>query len=147
MSLLAQAAEAPPAGGADPGEAILVTIAAAIVTAAILGPLFLYKRGRFEPPGHPAKLPDYQELQDMVAGAREQMKKFTPEIVNGLEGADVTFVLGERKLPFTAVGFLSSFSLPNFYFHAATAYDILRSRGVPVGKRDFLGRLRMKEQQ
>ena len=54
------------------------------------------------------------------------------------------FQLGERQLPFTAVGFMSSFSLPNFYFHATTAYDILRSKGVPLGKRDYLGRMRLK---
>ena len=48
------------------------------------------------------------------------------------------------KLPFTAEGFLMSFSLPNFYFHATTAYDILRTNGVPLGKRDFMGRLKMK---
>ena len=52
--------------------------------------------------------------------------------------------LGERQLPFTAEGFLRSFSLPNFYFHATTAYDILRTNGVPLGKRDFMGRLKMK---
>jgi len=33
---------------------------------------------------------------------------------------------------------------PNFYFHATTTYDILRSKGVPIGKRDFTGRLRLK---
>ena len=49
------------------------------------------------------------------------------------------------KIPFTAEGFLLSFSLPNFYFHATTAYDILRSKGVPIGKRDFLGRMRLKK--
>ena len=48
------------------------------------------------------------------------------------------------KLPFTAENFLLSFSLPNFYFHATTAYDILRHKGVPIGKRDFMGRMRMK---
>ena len=40
--------------------------------------------------------------------------------------------------------FLLSFSQPNFYFHATTAYDILRARGVPLGKRDFMGPLRLK---
>ena len=54
------------------------------------------------------------------------------------------FQAGERKLPFTAEGFLMSFSLPNFYFHATTAYGILRHKGVPLGKRDFMGRMRMK---
>jgi hypothetical protein len=37
-----------------------------------------------------------------------------------------------------------SFSLPNFYFHATTAYDILRTKGVPLGKLDYLGQLRIK---
>jgi hypothetical protein len=48
------------------------------------------------------------------------------------------------KMPFTAEGFLLSFSLPNFYFHASTAYDVLRANGVPLGKRYFLGALKMK---
>jgi hypothetical protein len=37
-----------------------------------------------------------------------------------------------------------SFSMPNFYFHVVTAYDILRMRGVPIGKRDYEGRLRTR---
>ena len=61
-----------------------------------------------------------------------------------LEGKDVTFQIRDTKIPFTAEGFVQSFSLPNFYFHATTAYDILRSKGVPLGKRDFLGRMRLK---
>ena len=64
--------------------------------------------------------------------------------MNDLEGKDVTFKIGEFKLPFTAEGFLMSFSLPNFYFHSATAYDILRNKGVPLGKRDFMGKMRTK---
>jgi hypothetical protein len=43
----------------------------------------------------------------------------------------------ERK--FTGQVWLLNFSLPNFYFHYTTAYDILRSSGVEVGKRDFMG--------
>ena len=41
-------------------------------------------------------------------------------------------------------GFLLSLSLPMFFFAATTAYDILRSQGVPLGKRDFMGPLRLK---
>jgi uncharacterized protein len=29
--------------------------------------------------------------------------------------------------------------MPNFYFHITTAYNILRSLGVDIGKRDFMG--------
>jgi hypothetical protein len=52
--------------------------------------------------------------------------------------------MGDFKIPFVAEGFLMSFSLPNLYFHSATTYDILRMKGVPLGKRDFMGQLRMK---
>ena len=47
-------------------------------------------------------------------------------------------------LAFTSESFILSFSLPNFHFHAVTAYDILRSLGVPIGKRDYEGRLRVR---
>ena len=68
----------------------------------------------------------------------------SPGDVNAFEGKDVAFQFRDTKIPFTAEEFIQSFSLPNFYFHATTAYDILRSKGVPLGKRDFLGRLRLK---
>ena len=87
---------------------------------------------------------DFAGLQKQVSEAREELQKLKPDEVNGLAGKDMVFQMRDNKLPFTAEGFLLSFSLPNFYFHATTAYDILRSKGVPLGKRDFLGRLRMK---
>jgi uncharacterized protein len=64
--------------------------------------------------------------------------------INGFEGRDMCFAFGERRLDFTAENFLLSFSLPNFYFHAATAYDILRWKGLQIGKRDYTGRPRIK---
>ena len=67
-----------------------------------------------------------------------------PETVNQLVGRDMVFKLGERQLPFKAEDFLMSFSMPNFYFHSTTAYDLLRMVGVPVGKMDYLGKLRLK---
>jgi len=101
------------------------------------------KAGLFAPPG---KTPPhtYADLQEILATTRKGLEAFTPEEVNALENADVVFEVRDLKLPFTGQGFLLSFSLPNFYFHAATAYDILRANGVPLGKRDFLGQMRMK---
>ena len=87
---------------------------------------------------------DYAALQGLVSEASKELSAMTPEDVNALIGRDVTFKLGERALPFTAEGFLMSFSLPNFFFHATTAYDILRHKGAPLGKRDFMGRLTLK---
>jgi len=101
------------------------------------------QQGVFSPPS--SKTPyDFAGLQGLVTQTREALSALTPEAVNALSGKDVIFALGDRKLPFTAEGFLMSFSLPNFYFHAATAYDILRTNGVPLGKRDFMGRLNLK---
>jgi hypothetical protein len=101
------------------------------------------KNGVFTPPsGRPDT--DYTALQALVTEARAELSALTPETVNALVGRDVTFRFGERALPFTAEGFLMSFSLPNFFFHATTAYDILRHKGAPLGKRDFMGRLKLK---
>jgi hypothetical protein len=100
--------------------------------------------GEFRPPS--LKTPyDYAGLQGLVTQTHEALSALTPEAVNELGGRHVVFLLGDHKLPFTAEGFLMSFSLPNFYFHATTAYDILRTNGVPLGKRDFMGRLKMKK--
>ena len=84
-------------------------------------------------------------IAGLVAQTQEALSAWTPDAVNALGGRDVVFHLGDHKLPFTAEGFLMSFSLPNFYFHATTAYDILRTNGVPLGKRDFMGRMKMKK--
>lgn len=100
--------------------------------------------GVFAPPGPSAPL-DYAGLQKTVTEAREALEKLTAADVNALEGKDMAFHIRDTKIPFTAENFLMSFSLPNFYFHATTAYDILRHKGVPLGKRDFLARMRVKK--
>lgn len=99
--------------------------------------------GEFKPPvSNPAL--NYAGLQALVKDAQDALAALKPGDVNALEGRDVIFKLGDRAMPFTAETFLMTFSLPNFYFHATTAYDIIRSKGAPVGKRDFMGRMRMK---
>jgi uncharacterized protein len=108
-----------------------------------VGALEGMKSGVFRPPsGNPSNT--YSELQGLVSEAHAALKARTPAEIDALEGNDLVFELGKMKMPFTASGFLFSFSLPNFYFHSATAYDILRSKGTPLGKRDFMGALRMK---
>ena len=101
------------------------------------------KNGVFAPSAGNPNL-DYAGLQALVTEARNELSVLTPEVVNALVGRDVTFRFGDRALPFTTEGFLMSFSLPNFFFHATTAYDILRQKGAPLGKRDFMGKLKLK---
>lgn len=100
--------------------------------------------GVFAPP---PSLPttDYAGLQEMVAVARTRLQSLDRDTVDHYLGKDLVFAIGDRKMPFIAEDFILSFSLPNFFFHATTAYDLLRSQGVPIGKRDFLGTPRMKQ--
>lgn len=107
-----------------------------------LGAIRGAQAGQFAPGGPSADT--YAGLQKVVTDTREALQKLTPDEVNACLGKDVIFSVRDMKIPFVAENFLQSFSMPNFYFHATTAYDILRVKGVPVGKRDFLGRMRVK---
>ena len=102
------------------------------------------RSGMMSPPPAGGPEPDYAGLQALVAEAREAMERVTPEEIAEREGAEVAFRVPGREMTFTAEDFVLTFSLPNLYFHAATAYDILRAKGVPLGKPDFIGRPRLK---
>jgi uncharacterized protein len=138
--------------GVDPAEVVETRLApdmwplrAQVVSVAhhSRGALAAARDGVFVPPSIKPNL-DYAALLALVTEARNEISALTPEAVDALIGRDVTFKVGERTLSFTAEGFLMSFSLPNFFFHASTTYAILRHKGAPLGKRDFIGRLKLK---
>ena len=103
--------------------------------------------GEFGPPahafGHQPQEGDYDALIAMTKDSVEMMKAQDVDAINALAEKTITFKMGASELPFTTENFVLSFSLPNFYFHATTAYDILRMKGVKIGKMDFLGNMRM----
>jgi hypothetical protein len=101
------------------------------------------KTGVFTPPALIGPVP-FADLQVMMGKAEAALDAFTPDEVNGWAGKDLDLQIGPRRLAFTSETFILSFSLPHFHFHAVTAYGILRSRGVPLGKRDYEGRLRTR---
>lgn len=106
-----------------------------------LGAIEGVRRGVFtpdmsEPPN------SFAALKTRIAEARSGLEAVAPAEVDGFIGRDMRFSFGERHIDFRAEDFLLSFSQPNFYFHAATVYDILRWKRVPIGKRDFMGHLR-----
>ena len=86
---------------------------------------------------------DYAGLKGLVAEAISGLEGESREEIDALADKPLVFKLSSREIPFTTTNFIVSFSLPNFYFHATTTYDILRMQGVPLGKMDYLGALRM----
>ena len=68
------------------------------------------------------------------------MKTLDARKIDASADREITFPLGPSlKGHMKGADYLNHFALPNFYFHLTTAYDILRHRGVEIGKRDFLG--------
>ncbi len=112
-------------------------------TAHSVGAIEGVRKGVYSPNRSPA--PDsFVGLRARVAEALAFLEKLDPAEIDGFVGRDMRFETAERRLDFTAEGYLLSFAQPNFYFHAVTAYDILRARGVPLIKRDFLGHVPLK---
>ena len=103
--------------------------------------------GEFLPPmeafGHEITEQDYEELLERTRASIAQMNAAEADVINARSGETIIFKLGKNEMPFTTENFVLSFSLPNFYFHATTLYDILRMKGVQLGKMDFLGQMKM----
>jgi hypothetical protein len=87
----------------------------------------------------------FTALKARIAETQSALEKIDSAEIDGFLGRDVRFAFGTNYRDYSAENFLLSFSLPNFYFHATTTYDILRWRGVPIGKRDYMGRTRTKK--
>jgi hypothetical protein len=101
------------------------------------------RSGVFAPPSLVGPVP-FVDLQAMIGKAERTLASLTRDEVDGWSNKHLDLQIGPRRLSFTSETLILSFSLPNFHFHAVTAYDILRSRGVPLGKRDYEGRLRTR---
>jgi uncharacterized protein len=80
------------------------------------------------------------ELKERVAKTIEFLRSMQPGQIDGTEEREIKFTLPSGAArEFTGQSLLLNNSLPNFYFHCTTAYDILRHCGVELGKRDFMG--------
>jgi uncharacterized protein len=93
-----------------------------------------------EPPALPTAEASFAELKDRLDKAIAFIKTAKPAQIDGTEdkAIKITFPSGATR-DFTGQSLLLGNSLPNFYFHCTTAYDILRQCGVELGKRDFMG--------
>jgi hypothetical protein len=93
-----------------------------------------------EIPAFPDTEKSFEDLRQRLVKAADYVKSFKPAQFDGADSREVTFPIGgDKTMTLKGQQFVSSFSFPNFYFHAATAHGILRHNGVEIGKRDFLG--------
>lgn len=80
-----------------------------------------------------------EELQARIARTLDWLASVPVTALEGSEDRDIKVPLRDRTLEMKGLPFLRQWALPNFFFHVATAYAILRHNGVELGKRDFLG--------
>jgi hypothetical protein len=93
------------------------------------------------------EVPKYEDTEttfpELVARVRKTitfLDGLTPKQFEGSEDRPVTIQVRNEPTTFKGMPYLLHTALPNFYFHVVTAYDILRSSGVEVGKHDYLGK-------
>jgi hypothetical protein len=93
-----------------------------------------------DPPASGNTEATFAELKQRVDKAIAFIRDFKAAQIDGSEekAIKITFPSGATR-DFTGQSLLLNNSLPNFYFHCTTAYDILRHCGVELGKRDFMG--------
>ncbi|KAK4163860.1 hypothetical protein QBC43DRAFT_318838 [Cladorrhinum sp. PSN259] len=72
----------------------------------------------------------------------EKTKKLVAEAdkakIDERADVEVELPLGQTTLKLSSKDSALNFGIPNFFFHLNTAYSILRAKGVPVGKRDYI---------
>lgn len=86
----------------------------------------------------------FDGLRERISEAIAYLEGLDRAAVDALAGTDMRFEFRDTRWPFKAEDFLTSFSMPNFYFHTTTAYAILRHHGMPIGKMDYIGAMRMQ---
>ena len=92
-----------------------------------------------EAPKHEDTEKTFAELKDRIAKTIAFIETIKPAQVDGTEEKDITLKIGGNDMTFKGMPYLLGFAYPNFYFHIATAYNMLRHNGVELGKKDFLG--------
>lgn len=85
-----------------------------------------------------------QELFARIDATIAFLNTITPEQVNGKEEVLIPMPYQAGKA-LSASEYVTRYALPNFYFHAVTAYSIVRKNGVELGKSDYLANLPVVE--
>ena len=94
------------------------------------------------------EIPKYDDVEQTFAELRARLAK-TIDFLMSVPAAkieasadkDISIKLGGKDTVLKGAQYLLGHAYPNFYFHSATAYNILRHNGIEIGKRDFLGQI------
>jgi len=97
-----------------------------------------------DPPRHEDNEKTITELKARIARTIAFVKTLDAKRIDESADREITFPLGPNKGHMKGADYFNHFVAPNFYFHIATAYDILRHCGVEIGKRDFIGAIPMR---
>ena len=92
-----------------------------------------------EIPKHEDTEQTFPELKARIAKTLDFIESVPADKVDGSEERDVVLKMRGQDVKYNGLQYLLGHALPNFYFHVVTAYDILRSNGVELGKRDYIG--------
>ncbi|MDI1302208.1 MAG: DUF1993 domain-containing protein [bacterium] len=93
-----------------------------------------------EVPKYEDKEQSFADLQELLAKTLSFLEGFTPAQIDGNEERDIITRPGTPKeRRFRGQDYLLTYGLPQFFFHITTTYAILRSNGVELGKKDYMG--------
>jgi hypothetical protein len=85
-----------------------------------------------------------EQIKERIAKTIAFLKTLDTAAIDASSEREITFPLGANKGQMKGADYLNHFVLPNFYFHLTTAYGLIRSCGVDIGKRDFIGGIPLK---
>ncbi|CAN7258354.1 DUF1993 domain-containing protein [Variovorax paradoxus] len=119
----------------------MLTLAGQIQRASDASKLGVARIAGITAPSFPDEEKTYDDLLARIAKTQDFFATVDRALVDGQEERPVTIKTREGEAHFTAQRYLLQFALPNFFFHVTTAYDVLRHKGMPIGKMDYLGKL------
>jgi hypothetical protein len=92
-----------------------------------------------EVPKHEDTEQTFAELKARIAKTVAFINTIRREQIDGSDEKEIVVKLGKQEYRFKGMQYLLNYGHPNFYFHATTAYNMLRHNGVELGKKDFVG--------